>query len=583
MKMKTNFDITVYRYIGISMMMLTALCVNAQQDSALNRSVTVERDFQPVIQAAGKVATKPAVVETTIEPAPVEYSTYTVQVSPEAAINPMLSQPTRFEPSKPFNGFIRGALGHPLTRLDFGYHLDDGKKSILDVFAHHDGEWCREMMLSKTKVGLNFTHPFSTCDLYFGVNGGNIYYHRYGDLYDPAGPKNNTSLWLAEVFFGVKANAKQDVQYMVQTGYQIFAKANAVSEHQLRTKASFDWHSDAHHVGAKFYMQNNFMQLSGDLAKNIDPSLYNSRHNFRIEPYYAYIGKRVQVHAGVNLDMNIGCGRNSLSGTENITFAPSPHVYFEAQVAKQWLTIYADVTGRHGYGNLQEFMENNRYRRITDGIMEHHPATYVPVDGELGLRIRPYRDLFVEIHGGYARMNDEEVWVYNNGEIDFFYTNYNRGKIGAQVNYHYRDYVRVNVDADYFLWSGDTTVYDRPDWRLGFRVDGRIDKHWSLYSENRFEGSRRALAFDTTNNTYSQYTLKPRINLNLGVQYEMWVGSKSERLKVKSDGGQVLRPEPKPNLTLFLQLENFIHRKNEIYYGFHSHGISALIGASYRF
>ena len=28
----------------------------AQQDSALNRSVTVERDFQPVIQAAGKIA-----------------------------------------------------------------------------------------------------------------------------------------------------------------------------------------------------------------------------------------------------------------------------------------------------------------------------------------------------------------------------------------------------------------------------------------------------------------------------------------------------------------------------------------------
>ena len=118
--MKTNFDITVYRYIGISMMMLTALCVNAQSDSALNRSVTVERDFQPVIQAAGKVATKPAVVETTFEPAPVEYSTYTVQVSPEAAINPMLSQPTRFEPSKPYNGFIRGALGHPLTRLESG-------------------------------------------------------------------------------------------------------------------------------------------------------------------------------------------------------------------------------------------------------------------------------------------------------------------------------------------------------------------------------------------------------------------------------------------------------------------------------
>jgi len=576
-----RFKLGVLGIIGI-----LVIPASAQNDSVLNRSVTVERDFQPVIQAAGKVATKPAVVETTIEPAPVEYSTYTVQVSPDAAISPMLSQPTRFEPAQLYNGYVRGALGHPLTRFDFGYHLDDGKKSILDVFAHHDGEWCREMMLSKTKVGLNFTHPFSTCDLYFGVNGGNIYYHRYGDLYgvpDPTRNKNNTNLWLAEVYFGVKANAKQDVQYMAQTGYQIFAKANAVSEHQIRTKASFDWHSDAHHVGTKFYMQNNFMQLSGMLAKQILPSQYNSRHNFRIEPYYAYVGKRVQLHAGVNLDMNIGCGRNSLSGTDNITFAPSPHIYFEAQVAKQWLTIYADVTGHHGFGNLQEFMENNRYRRITDGITEHHPATYVPVDGELGLRIRPYRDLFIEIHGGYARMNDEEYWIYNNGEFDFDYTNYNRGKIGAQVNYHYRDYVRINIDADYFLWSGDTTVYDRPNWRLGFRVDGRIDKHWSLYSENRFEGSRLALAYDANTNTYTEHSLKPRIDLNLGVQYEMWVGKKGERLKVNSDGNQVLRPEPKPNLTLFLQLENFIHRKNEIYYGFHSHGISALIGASYRF
>ena len=49
---------------GIALLVSTASF--AQQDSALNRSVTVERDFQPVIQAAGKVSTKPAIVETTI-------------------------------------------------------------------------------------------------------------------------------------------------------------------------------------------------------------------------------------------------------------------------------------------------------------------------------------------------------------------------------------------------------------------------------------------------------------------------------------------------------------------------------------
>ena len=161
MKMKTNFDIMVYRYIGISMMMLTALCVNAQSDSALNRSVTVERDFQPVIQAAGKVSTKPVVMTTTIEPAPVEYSDYTADVTPEASLSPMLSQPTRFAPGYVYNGYIRGAIGHPNTLFDFGYHLDDGKNSILDVYAHHKAEWGLAT-LSKTKVGLDFKHPYST-------------------------------------------------------------------------------------------------------------------------------------------------------------------------------------------------------------------------------------------------------------------------------------------------------------------------------------------------------------------------------------------------------------------------------------
>ncbi|MBP5477463.1 MAG: hypothetical protein J6Y00_07265, partial [Paludibacteraceae bacterium] len=75
----------------------------------LHRSVTVERDFQPVIQAAGKISTKPAVMETTIDPTPVEYSDYTSPVTPGVSFNPLLSQPTRFEAQPPYNGYLRAA------------------------------------------------------------------------------------------------------------------------------------------------------------------------------------------------------------------------------------------------------------------------------------------------------------------------------------------------------------------------------------------------------------------------------------------------------------------------------------------
>ena len=596
----------------------------AQSDSALNRSVTVERDFQPIIQAAGKVSTKPAVVETNIEPTPIEYSHYTASVQPTATFNPLLSQPTRFEPTAPYKGYVRGAVGHPNTLFGFGYHLDDGKNSILDVHAGHHAEW-GTATLSKSKLGLNFKHTFSTCDLYFGVEGGNIYYNKYGHWYDyttfyttnrdfggweknevayakkvPAIDRDLTSLWTAEAFVGVRSNPKQDIQYMVQTGYMLFSKPGAVSEHQIRTHGSVDWSSEAHHVGANIYVQNNFRQLRNALAEAIPDSLYHNIHNFRIEPYYVYEGKRVRVHVGVNLDLNLGRGQNELSGVENLSFAPSPHINLEAQIAKQWLTIYADIEGSHGFGTLQDYMEENRYRLIHQGIIEPHAASYTPVDAELGFHIRPYRDLLFEIHGGYAYMIHQDVWVANAdsasiviggvnkkmvgaGDFTYFHTNYQRGKVGGQINYHLRDILRINVNGDYYFWSGDTTVYDRPNWELAVRIDGRIDKHWSVYSDNKFVGGRKALVYNGATDTYTEHMLRPILDCNLGVEYNMWVGSKGERLKVKGEKDQILRPEPKPNLTLFLQLNNWLHHKNELFYGYRSQGINFLLGATYRF
>ena len=106
--LKDKRRITISKHIFVlTLYSLFLTPVNAQQDSALNRSVTVERDFQPVIQSAGKISTKPAVVETTLEPAPVEYSAYTASLTPEGSVRPMLSQPTRFTPGTPFNGYVR--------------------------------------------------------------------------------------------------------------------------------------------------------------------------------------------------------------------------------------------------------------------------------------------------------------------------------------------------------------------------------------------------------------------------------------------------------------------------------------------
>ena len=77
-----------------------------------------------------------------------------------------------------------------------------------------------------------------------------------------------------------------------------------------------------------------------------------------------------------------------------------------------------------------------------------------------------------------------------------------------------------------------------------------------------------------------EHVLKPVIDLNLGVQYHLWVG----KAKVQtSASAQTLRPEAHPNLILFAQINNWLHRKNEYYYGYRSQGINCLIGVTYKF
>ena len=557
-------------------------------DTVLHRSVTVEREFQPIIQAAGKINKEPVVLETTFEPAEVQYSDFTTVLAPSFNTTSLLSQPMRFTTPEVKNGYISGALGHPLTRFDFLYHIDDGKKSILDIFAHHNAQWGKRA-LSVSNLGFDFHHPFSRCDLYFGLQGGNLFYKLPGKN---DGKMNN---WDFEMKFGVRANKKQEFQYDFSVGYYLGHLPEIVSEHQLRTKLNMEWTGSDHHAGANIYVQNNFttpdtaawnfFQRTYILSSGREEQTHNFTHAIRVEPFYAYYGRRFNLHLGVNVDLNFGRGK-LLSGSKNIAFAPSPNIRFEAQLAKSWLTLYGDIKGHFGLASEQEWLNENLYAAALIGVGDEHVSPYTPVDGLIGFHIKPQKWLLMELHAGYALMlnecatyasapraeeNDKLVGWYDHIETD-----YQRVKVGAALSFHYQDIISIHLWGDYYSWKRmailnekspvgctldkdatltDERVYDRPEWEIGLRIDGRIDEHWSVYSDNHFAGSRWARAYD------GDHRLKPLVDINLGAQYD-W---------------------KEKNLTFFAQLNNIIHRHNDLYYAYDSMGINGLVGITWRF
>jgi hypothetical protein len=282
--------------------------------------------------------------------------------------------------------------------------------------------------------------------------------------------------------------------------------------------------------------------------------------------------------------MNIGTGE-LLSQIENLSFAPSPNLQFEWSMMDNIFHVYANATGQFGLGTWQEYMGYNRYLNSRAGLLWDTPRAYTPVDAQVGFKIRPAKTLLIDIYGGYAyflracNMHAEERYDHSGlAYYSLWQSQFQRWKVGANLHYHYRDIIELNMGGNYYFYQQDpipsmdpttpyfqevsikgTTIFDRPNWDAYARVEAHIDSKWSVYSENYFAGSRMAFVQKYPDGA-TVAELRPIISLNIGGQYAInrWV-------------------------LVYLQLNDYLNRKNDIFYGYQSQGIHFLAGVKWKF
>ena len=130
------------RLIFPACLLTAALTLGAQTrstaDTTVTRTVTVERDFQPVIQNATKQNQSPAILQEEIVLNPVVYSTYSESLPVGFNVHALPAAETTFSSQSPLQGMVDGALGHRNTHFAFGYRIAEKKRMSLDLFANHD-------------------------------------------------------------------------------------------------------------------------------------------------------------------------------------------------------------------------------------------------------------------------------------------------------------------------------------------------------------------------------------------------------------------------------------------------------------
>lgn len=623
--MKTTMNKKLIGLIGLIGLMGLIGPVSAQEadstavnDTVIDRTVTVEREFQPTVKAAGKLSTKPQVYTPKFQEATVTYSEYSSPLNTAKNVNTLGYASTAFNRPHVQHGYIRGGVGHINTMLDFNYRVDGetvgtrgarGKKSkegFLDLHAQHFGQWGRKM-LEQSSLGLDYTKPFSAAQMYISAAGGSeffTHYYRYIDSetnrfttdWKNFNPADNQAFWSGDAKIGVQNIPGADILYQAETAYEGFFIPNRIQEHQVHTKAMFEWSKNEHHAGINADVRNRF--YSGAAA-------ITGKHSIHVEPYYAYEGNRIRAHAGVNLDLGLGGYKGRLNKSDVNAFGVSPNVNFEVDITKTWLTFFLNATGELAAEGIREELSEHRFldvQNLLDVMQNGCCAAYVPVDAVAGFRFKPLPTLLFEVHGGYMFVQDEHILGYDSINTIFrhFEQDQQIVKVGGSLHYHYQDIFTMEISGDYFfgygrelkgytakgfpleslldLSQGDwtTTSYSKPLWQVHARFDGRIDKHWSLYSDNYLVGRRTELRACPGTVAYglnfnvpaliksSDVTLKPYFDLNLGVEYTY-----------------------NDRLAFFGQLNNFLAWNAELtpllLYRTPSQGVNCLFGVSWNF
>lgn len=585
----------IFKYKQITLLAAVSLTTLsfAQQDT-VTRSVTVEREFQPIIQNAGKQNIAPKRLTIQEPQAEINYSDFSATENDIYNAEPMRFPSLNYPKETIKNGLLEGSAGYINTALNFRYRVPVTGKAAkgvkLNLFAKHNATWGIKTW-EDTKIGMDFVKQWNDVEAYFDVTGANNFFTRYGRYYagdnhlsikrwNELNTNDKQNIWTAAMNFGVRSGKGAEVGYKVQTGYQAYIMPHMVCEHQVRTEANVEWNGDEHRTGIDLQLRNMLYSAQDGLWQTDDTNHQaQPRHALRMRPYYKYIGERVRVKVGVNLDMNIGKGQQ-FSSNEQISFAPSPDVEVEYRIIPSWLAVYGGAEGSFGYGSLEDFMDKCPYRYIARGVMSKHVSGYIPVDAFVGFKIRATNTLLIDVYARYAYQKNQTSFYVDsvsipNGYIHYFYGDFQRWKVGAELTYHYQDIIHLFVSGNYYHWTpqyhntefidewpehqqtidaNTKVVFDRPQWDARLRIDARIDKHWSLYSDNIFAGESNALTQEGVKKN------KAKIELNLGAKYDF-----------------------NKDLSIYLQINNLLNRHHDIYYTYQSEGIQGSAGVSWKF
>ena len=159
------------KYI-VSALLAMSVGVNAQ---TVDQNVTVEREYKPIIQDAGKIISVPEIIEPNVEKTAAKYTEFSFPLPVGQNIQTLSAAELEHQRrNNPKDAFVRIGLGNNLNNLlDFALPVLKKTDMRLDFKLNHLATFSKETH-STTRAALEFNNNYRNSEFYAGVGLGQI-------------------------------------------------------------------------------------------------------------------------------------------------------------------------------------------------------------------------------------------------------------------------------------------------------------------------------------------------------------------------------------------------------------------------
>lgn len=547
--------------LGLILASTSAMAQVAEKDTTLNRTVVVEREFNPVIERTTKVNVLPKVEEPNITPKKVEYDLTAVQPRSYAValVKPLVALEEEKIAPRGYFRFGFGNYGNIDGRAHYTFVISPKDKLTLDLTSYGmNGEldqyyfedkenW--DAFYYRTMGHIDYEHKFSAATL--TLNGGyRVNNFNYADLRELFIPLLNDSFKMKKQRFntanfsvGLKSTDEDIfIKYDINSQYSLYQRQVDYIEPEMRESAL--------KTTAKLRTD-----LTTDNAVGLDLAMYNrvvsgsqtkNSTTFDINPYYAVLLNNWAFRLGAHVDLGFGQGESILL---------SPDVSAELNVADSY-KIYVKATGGRIKSDFTQMEELSPYTLISGNNRD----AYEQINASIGVKGSPLDGLWFTAYGGYQRIKDDlfqeinqtsfPTTVFANGDTDNSY-------VGGMVQYQYRKMFEFILGATYRNWS----------------------------SKNEKAG---AILFKPKLEVEAGVRLNPMSKLAIGVDYKFVDRAENEKLDLALSVGKINKLsayasyEFVKNLSVYAKVDNIFNKKFQYFYGYPIEGTNFIAGLSFK-